>query len=292
MSDRPVDMLEYFDGCLIQHGPSNNRIYLMKLGTADPEALAGGLIAKATENGYSKVFAKVSDSVEEVFLRHGFQVEARIPGFYNGSAGAVFLGFYLDDKRAFEENGAALNSLLDLYLKDSASPAATVPDGFLLRECSEDDASRMAEIYSIVFPSYPFPIHDPRYLRETMETHVRYFAIEAFGALIALSSAEMDEEGGNVEMTDFATLPGWRGYGLAIRLLRAMEDAMRAEGMKTAYTIARSSSPGMNLTFVRSGYRYGGRMINNTNISGQIESMNVWYKHLERWHSQQITGLP
>jgi hypothetical protein len=55
---------------------------------------------------------------------------------------------------------------------------------------------------------------------------------------------------------------------------------MRARNMKTPYTIARSASPGMNVTFVKSGYRYGGRVINNTNISGRIESMNVWYKHL------------
>jgi hypothetical protein len=36
----------------------------------------------------------------------------------------------------------------------------------------------------------------------------------------------------------------------------------------------------MNITFAKLGYRYGGRLINNTNISGSIESMNVWYKSL------------
>jgi putative beta-lysine N-acetyltransferase len=280
MIERPVDTVEHFEGCLIQHGTSNDRIYLMKLGAADPESAALNLIAKATEEGYSKIFAKVPDPAREAFLRHGFQVEARIPGFYNGTAGATFLGFYLAEKRAFEENGAVLDSLLDLYLKDSISPPTVLPDGFLLRECSRDDASAMARIYSKVFPSYPFPIHDPSYLRETMETHVRYFGIQAYAKLIALSSAEMDKEGANVEMTDFATLPEWRGYRLSVHLLQAMEKAMHTERIRTAYTIARSSSPGMNLTFVRCGYRYGGRMINNTNISGQIESMNVWYKNL------------
>lgn len=281
MLDRPVDTLEHFEGCLIQHGPSNDRVYLMKLGASDPEGVALSLIAKATEQGYSKVFAKVPDSAREAFLRHGFQVEARIPGFYNGSRDAAFLGFYLSYERAREENRSVLDSLLDLYLKDSASPATALPDGFLLRVCSPDDTPRMAQIYSTVFPSYPFPIHDPSYLLETMETHVRYFGIETVGTLVALSSAEMDKECGNVEMTDFAILPEWRGCRLSVHLLRAMEEAMRAERIITAYTIARSSSPGMNLTFARCGYRYGGRMINNTNISGQIESMNVWYKHLE-----------
>lgn len=39
-------------------------------------------------------------------------------------------------------------------------------------------------------------------------------------------------------------------------------------------------SAGMNITFSKTGYRYGGRLKNNTNISGNIESMNAWYKHL------------
>jgi len=36
----------------------------------------------------------------------------------------------------------------------------------------------------------------------------------------------------------------------------------------------------MNITFARNNYSFAGTLINNTNISGQIESMNVWYKAL------------
>jgi hypothetical protein len=59
-----------------------------------------------------------------------------------------------------------------------------------------------------------------------------------------------------------------------------MEKAVAAKCIKTAYTIARAASPGINITFARQGYRYGGRLINNTNISGRIESMNIWYKSM------------
>jgi len=55
---------------------------------------------------------------------------------------------------------------------------------------------------------------------------------------------------------------------------------MKNKGIKTAYTIARAMSAGMNVTFSKTGYRFGGRLKNNTNISGNIESMNVWYKYL------------
>lgn len=280
MIQRPADTLEYIEGALVQHGFYNDRIYLMKLGGSDPEKVVVSLIAKAAGAGYSKIFAKVPDTGEDIFLRHGFRVEARIPRFYNGDVGAAFLGFYLVEKRAHEENRVALDSLIDIYLNHSPAAPADLPAGFSLRRCARQDVSRMTEIYSNVFPTYPFPISNPSYLRESMETQVDYFGCEVFGRLIALAAAEMDKETENVEMTDFATIPTFRGYSVALHLLSAMEHAMRAENMKTAYTIARSSSPGMNITFARSGYRYGGRVVNNTNISGQIESMNVWYKHL------------
>ena len=91
----------------------------------------------------------------------------------------------------------------------------------------------------------------------------------------------MDTVSKNVEMTDFATLSKFRGNSYANLLLRFMENEMRSRGMQTAYTIARAISPGMNITFGKAGYTYGGRLINNTNIAGQIESMNVWHKNLQ-----------
>ncbi|NIP49233.1 MAG: GNAT family N-acetyltransferase [Phycisphaerae bacterium] len=98
--------------------------------------------------------------------------------------------------------------------------------------------------------------------------------------LVALSSAEVDFNGGNVEMTDFATLSDYRGQGLATFLLDRMEEDVRSGGIQTAYTIARAYSYGMNITFAKHGYQYAGTLVNNTQISGQLESMNVWHKHL------------
>ena len=111
-----------------------------------------------------------------------------------------------------------------------------------------------------------------------MKSHVDYFGVERYGGLIALSAAEIDESAQNVEMTDFATLPEWRGNGMGVQLLLHMEKEIQLKGIKTAYTIARAKSIGINITFSKLGYAYGGRLKNNTNISGNIESMNVWYK--------------
>ena len=117
------------------------------------------------------------------------------------------------------------------------------------------DADAMAGLYRQVFETYPFPIHDPEYLRSTMDSHVRYFGIrDEAGRLTALASAEMDCSAGNVEMTDFATLAECRGKGLASILLAHMEKEMAKAGIDTAYTIARAHATGMNIVFARQGF--------------------------------------
>jgi len=55
---------------------------------------------------------------------------------------------------------------------------------------------------------------------------------------------------------------------------------MRSAGIITAYTIARAYSFGMNITFAERDYDFDGTLTNNTNISGRLESMNVWHKRL------------
>jgi putative beta-lysine N-acetyltransferase len=138
----------------------------------------------------------------------------------------------------------------------------------------------IARLYREVFKSYPFPIHDPGYIARSMEAGTRYFGVNRGGKLIALASAEIDREGSNAEMTDFATLPDFRGNSLAQLLLKAMEKEMRRTGILTLYTIARLHSPAMNRTFLKLQYHYAGTLIRNTQIAGRVESMNVYYKHL------------
>ena len=113
-----------------------------------------------------------------------------------------------------------------------------------------------------------------------MLKNIVYFGIEINKKLVALSSAEVDHDSRTVEMTDFATLPEFTGNSFASHLLERMEQDMKTRAIRTAYTIARAISTGMNITFARAGYTYTGRLINNTNIAGNIESMNVWHKIL------------
>jgi len=274
------DVIEERNGALVQHGPKGGRAYLMKLGDADPAATAEDLLALARESGYGKVFAKVPESKAAPFVERGYECEAVVPGFYGGREAAHFLGAYLEeDRRRIVDEAIVRTTLEQARERAVAEPMPTrIPPGFFVAPCRPYDCREMSELYRAVFPSYPFPIGDPEYLAQTMSTHVQYFGVRSGGRLAALASAECDLDNLVVEMTDFATLPPFRGLGLASHLLWQMEEAMSRQGFLTAYTIARAASPGMNLTFARRGFRFAGMLPGNTPISGRIETMNVWWK--------------
>ncbi|UOO36762.1 putative beta-lysine N-acetyltransferase [Oscillospiraceae bacterium CM] len=265
----------------LQHGPLNNRVYLMKLSKADYPQIIGQMEDLAARHQYTKIFAKIPQWAAEEFEKKGYTTEARIPLFFQGREDARFIARYLDASRKIETNEAEAAQILEAAEKTKMAVKTPIPDRrFRFSLLTESDANDLAALYRRVFPSYPFPIFDPAYLKKTMRENVVYFGIRADGALVAAASCEMDLENNNVEMTDFATLEAYRSKGLAGYLLCEMECEMKNRGVLTAYTIARALSYGMNVTFAKIGYLFAGTLINNTHISGGVESMNVWFKPL------------
>ncbi len=275
------DVIEDFKGAVIQHGPYNDRIYMMKMTGSASSDIPVDLLDLASSKGYSKIFAKVPARMEYNFLIAGYIEEARIPGFFRGDDAVVFMVYYANPERSYEAEADKMADVLKVSKAKAETKGLTELKGkHIIRRCHRTDIPVMASLYSNVFSSYPFPISDQQYLLKTMKSHVAYFCVDTDDGLVALSSAEIDRENLNAEMTDFATLPKYRGKKFGQHLLAFMESELRNEGIKTAYTIARALSYGMNITFSRQSYKYSGRLKNNTNISGNIESMNVWYKRL------------
>jgi putative beta-lysine N-acetyltransferase len=243
----------------------------------------------AEENRYGKLVAKARESDFSAFMARGYKVEARIPGFFGQDEPGLFVGKYLDAERATEEHPEKVAEvLMTAQLERTLSglkgePEVVTPDArkdLEIREALPAEVDAVAECYDSVFVSYPFPIHDPAHIREAQEEGTRFFAVRAGEELVAASAMEPGGAPGTVEMTDFATLPSHRGQGLATKLLGIMDDRAKEAGLRVAYTIARALSFGMNITFARRSYQYAGTLINNTQIAGSIESMNVWYKAL------------
>jgi len=274
-----TDVLEYFENSLIQHGKENNRVYLMKFGSDCAEKLVDHIETLADKHNYTKIFTKIPATRANLFLKRGYIQEASIPKFFKGSEECLFLVKYLDESRK-QADRQEIEVVISGSLAKKVGKKEPLNDEFALEELNSSNAAEIAGLYRKVFPSYPFPIFEHGYILKTMLDNVIYFGAKKDGKIIALSSAEIDYDNLNVEMTDFATNFEFRGRNLSLYLLQKMQEKMKELDIKTVYTIARSLSFGMNTTFARDNYEFGGMLINNTNISGKIESMNVWYKSI------------
>lgn len=275
-----MDVIEKCGDSIIQHGKYNDRIYLMKMSVSDYPEIADDLCKMASRSGYSKIFAKVPCEMSAAFFESGYVKEAYIPNFFkNGDT--VFVSRYLNEERRLHSDASVVDDILKVSLSKKPAAPIAVPPCFSIAQMEPVNAAAMADLYKTVFETYPFPIDKPDYLIETMRDNIIYYGIyDKDNQLAALSSCETDRENSNAEMTDFACLEKFRGNDFALILLNHMEKELKKSGYKTFYTIARAVSYGMNITFAKTGYRYAGTLINNTNISGGLESMNVWYKNI------------
>jgi beta-lysine N6-acetyltransferase len=276
------DRIDHLGETVFQHGAFNDRVYIMRTVPAELPDLLPYLENLAGKRGYGKVVAKVSTACRAALVAWGAQVEGHLPDYYGPGDDAHFVSRFFDPARREERRPADVERNLEIAREKAAEAPSTTGDSWqqTVAVATVDDVEVMSRIYRRVFPTYPFPIHDPAYLVRAMQNDVVFFKLAHDGKIGALASAEMDLARGAVEMTDFATLPELRGQGAAQSLLAAMEAAMRERGLRLAFTIARAYSPGMNVTFAKRGYRYGGTLCNNTNISGHIESMNLWSRPL------------
>jgi len=276
-----TDVVLHRGNSIIQHGHFNDRVYVMKMAPEDIPDIIHFADNITSKEGYTKIFVKIPESSVELFTRIGYITEATVPFYYQGKESAVFMAKYSDPKRKEVRDASITADILATAFEHAGERGPIeLPDEFLLMHAHAEDAKDIAALYRSVFKTYPFPIVDPDYILESMQGHVRYFIIRKSDQLAAVASCEIDDENKNIEVTDFATDPRFRGMGLAGSLLHAMETDLKKEGILLAYTIARAISRPINTTFAGAGYRFGGVLPNNTNICGSMESMNVWHKKL------------
>ena len=89
-----MDSIDNINGSMIQHGPHNNRIYLMGLNTDDTRGLIATLDDMAVKNGYGKIFAKIPAPAWNVFKSADYIKEAVVPGLFTGKTDGFFIAKY------------------------------------------------------------------------------------------------------------------------------------------------------------------------------------------------------
>ncbi len=273
------------DGFLAQLGFSayNKRISILDYHFDDVTgagALNNLLESICIRHGFTKVWGKIPANDKNLFLEQGFVTEASLKGFFSNQQDAIICSRFFDQRQSSgttETNDRILQQINNYNSKPPKS--RNLPPEYRFKFAEQHELETLAALYRKVFITYPYPIYDPDYLESNL-AHTVYGLVYKNDELVAAAAAEINYKFANSEMTDFASLPAERGQGLASIILEKLENRLSAMGVHCLYTIARSTSLGMNLTFSLASYRYSGTLINNCNISGGFEDMNVFYKHI------------
>ncbi|WP_256243659.1 putative beta-lysine N-acetyltransferase [Bacillus sp. V3B] len=219
-------------------------------------------------------------------LEKAFQCEAVVDHFFNGSDAYYFTKF-----SSMERKQNAHWIIEDRTIKSVSKLARNqakkvIPTGYELKKLYKKDAKPLVQLYQEVFQIYPTPLHDPEYIRETMERGTIYYGFIHEDNIVSAASAEVNDRYHNAELTDCATLLSYRKYGLMKHVLEKLAGELKKNRIYCAYSIARAQSFGMNAVLHQLGYEYRGRLMNNCYIFDKLENMNMWVKDLSYLNEQ------
>lgn len=207
--------------------------------------------------------------------------EGVIRGFFRGIDAFIY-AMFLNPVREHSIDWKQNKKVMELIENDhKKTKHMRLPDGYFMRSATKQDALQMARVYDTVFKTYPTPMNDSKYIQTMMDDNVYFTIVEYDGQVVSSSAADYLPAFNSAEMTDCATLVEHRNKGLLNIQFAHLAEHMKDIGLQTLFCYARSISVGMNLINVRNGFSFGGRMIQNSNIDGRLECMNIWYKNLK-----------
>lgn len=259
---------------LIYQDEYNKRIRLDEFSTSPAEAIR--CLSENSSSWTEKIIVKASPDEVPEFLSQGFECEAFISGYFEGTDMYVMVK-YLCPARRESKDWIGGQNMIDKILSSHRSPREEIINNIQVADTR--DVEDLARLFGSVFPIYPTPLSDPQHILKTMDQGTQYVYIKENGHMLSAASAEINYPLKNAELTDCATVERARGKGHVQQLLLKLEDILTNSGINCCYTIARSHSYGINKAFYNLGYAFGGRLINNCYIYSGLEDMNVWYKY-------------
>jgi beta-lysine N6-acetyltransferase len=260
----------------------NRRLKVLDYEADDYTAMIRRMAYLAEANDFDKIFVKARQRDFQMFLSHGYMMEGILRYYFRGEDAYVLSRFSSAERMQSDQVMAEGQLIEDLiYQPDANKPLPKLDPSVRIIRAAEEHIPDLVTIYRSVFETYPSPLTNPDYIKATMERSSLYRLAMQDGQALAAASAEINRKHSSSEMTDCATDPAAQGRGLMKHILLALEGDLREKGIMTAYTLARAMSVGMNAVFFRLGYEYSGRLINNCDIFGQFEDMNIWVKRLK-----------
>ena len=247
------------------------------------------IIYYLSKQSVDKIICYCDIKVFGIFIKAGFEVEGKIEGYFRGED-AFCMSYFISDERRicndFSEKDSIIKKCLDI--KNTFINVINTDFKYCIRNATEGDIQEMIKLFSIVFSTYPSPIYDEDFLRQTMNRKVLYKLAVHDGKIIGVASADMNKENLNAEITDCATHPDYRGKGILSSIIYSLEIDLKKKGFITLYSLSRAINPSINFVLSKHNYKFTGRMIENCNICGAFEDMNIWVKNINTFSKDNI----
>ncbi|OIJ19240.1 putative beta-lysine N-acetyltransferase [Anaerobacillus alkalidiazotrophicus] len=244
------------------------------------EEMVSMLKKLSKKSSFSKIIVKSRVEDWRFLLSKGFFLEGVIDNYFKGQ-NAYFMAYYLSDKRRTSREWKKEDELIEkVYELPTSSSVDPLPTEYTIRLANVEDASALASLYNQVFSSYPTPINDEMYIQTAIREGSIFYVVEWDRSIVSAASAEVNTTYLNAEITDCATLPGYRSYGFMKLLISKLEKELVKRKIFCSYSLARAGSYGINACLKKLDYKYNGRLTNNCSISDKYENMNVWVKKL------------
>lgn len=239
------------------------------------------IICFSSSKQMGKIICNSDIANSELLIQAGFCVEGKIEGFFKGKD-ALCMSYFIDSKRKVSSDSAQKDMLIDksLNIQNTYRKSINNTTSYSIRTATPKDTDQIIELFSTVFSTYPSPVYEEDFLKETMNGKVLYKVAVLEGKIIGIASADMDTDNLNAEITDCATYPEHRGKGILSNIIYQLEEELKNMNFITLYSLSRAINPGINMVLSKHNYKYTGRLINNCNICGAFEDMNIWTKNI------------
>lgn len=258
---------------------TNSRIKIVKFDNISIQNIKR-IIYFASKQRIGKVICNCDIKETKKFTEAEFLLEGKIDGFFNGEDAFCMSYFTSSSRKLYRNEGKEQLLLMNSLSANNTFIYRNDRLKYRIRNANENDINGMIDLFSETFFTYPFPICDAEYLKKTMNKRVLYKVAVDNNKIISVAAADLDEENLNAEITDCATYSCYRGQGILSNIIYNLEEDLRNMGYITLYSLSRAANPSINLVLSKQDYKYRGKLINNCNICGGFENMNIWVKNI------------
>ncbi|SIQ90079.1 GNAT family N-acetyltransferase [Maribacter ulvicola] len=279
------ETIENIDGALVYHGSMHKRIYFSEAENVDLDNLLLKMKDLALKKRYEKILGKASEKDVDILKSKGFTVEAKIPGLYNGVIDGFFLAEYTNEERHANDVKSlktieTVKTIAEAANKSTTDSYFQMPENLEIKELPTSDFHTLEDLHKKAFKYHPHQIKNAAYFSKLKDLNHQFYGLFKNEELLVSAILAVNARESNVEIVDFVTHPDYRGQNLSYFLVQDIKNNMDKLGCKTIYSMVRSTSYGLNITFSKHGFLLAGTLINNCLVRDVMESMNVWYfKH-------------